>query len=649
MRRPAHAMAGRARRARRSVQAILASFLILACPVPGYAQGALSPLKRLSLEELMEIDVTSVSRRPERFVNAAAAIQVITGEDLRRSGVIDIIEALRLASGLTVARQNNAGGVVSARGFTSAASNKLLVLIDGRSVYTPLFSGVFWEVQDVMVSDIDRIEVIRGPGAALWGSNAVNGVIHIITKAASLTRGAFASLTTGQEEPGTATARYGGGIGTSGAYRIYAKYAYRDGQKRPDGRDANDPQRHGQGGFRADWSFGERRSLTLQGDAYSGRFGLNDRGPIEAWGGNLLGRWSQDTGRSSRLTVQGYYDRTHRFVPQQFQEDRGTWDFELQHRAAVGGRHDVLWGGAYRYSGDETQGSTVQFDPADRGTSLWSAFVQDEITLRPGRLWVMPGVRLEHNPFTGLETQPTIRVRLTPARRQTVWGAVSRAVRIPTRLDVDARLRAAPGAPVVVFGSREFESENAVSGELGYRLQPHAAVSIDLATFVTRYTDLRSQERFGPGPFPIRIGNGLRGRTAGGEVTLQVQPISAARFELAYAYLSKSIRAEAGSTDVTGGSGEGNDPVHQGYFRWSIDPAPRWEFDGTLRAVGELPDPRVPAYASATFRLAWQATRHLEVALIGRDLLSAQHPEFGPPAVRDEFERSVHARLILRF
>jgi iron complex outermembrane receptor protein len=629
----------------------LAFFLMLAAGAvaPAQGQSSVSPLKRLSLEELMEIDVTSVSRHAEPLGNAAAAIQVITGEQLRRAGVTNIIEALRLASGLTVARQNNVGGVVSARGFTSAASNKLLVLIDGRSVYTPLFSGVFWEVQDVLLTDVDRIEVIRGPGAALWGSNAVNGVIHVITKAASSTKGTLVSLAAGPEEPGIATVRHGGDIGRAGAYRVYGRYAYRDGQKRPDGRDANDPQRHGMGGFRADWSLGERRTLSLQGDAYSGRFGLNDRGPIEAWGGNLLGRWSQRTQGRSELVVQGYYDRTHRMVPNQFQEDRDTWDFEVQHRLALAGRHQLLWGGGYRFSSDDTEGVTVQFDPAGRSTSLWSVFAQDEIMLYPGRFWLMAGARLEHNSFSGWEAQPTVRLRFTPTPRQALWAAVSRAVRIPTRLDVDARLRAGVGGPVVLFGNPDFASENALSGELGYRVRPHPAVSLDIATFVSRYTDVRSQERVGPAPFPIEIGNGLRAKTAGGEVSLHVEPVAAARFEFAYAHLRTSFSREAGSTDLSGGVGEGNDPTHQGHVSWSIDLARNWELDGTLRAVGALPNPRVPAYASANLRLGWRATPHVDVAVIGRDLLSARHPEFGPVGIRDEFERSVYTWIIVRF
>jgi iron complex outermembrane receptor protein len=629
--------------------AALACLLAAGHPSIALAQRSVSPLKRLSLEELMEIDVTSVSRRPERIATAAAAIQVITAEDLRRSGVTTLIQALRLASGLIVARQNNAGGIVSARGFASPASNKMLVLIDGRSIYTPLFSGVFWEVQDVKLSDVERIEVIRGPGAALWGSNAVNGMIQVITRNAADTRGTHATLVIGQEEPGTAAARHGGSLGAHGAYRVYGKYGYRDDQKRPDGSDANDPQRHGQGGFRADWNFDDRRSVTLQGDLYSGRYGLNDSRTIEAWGGNLLGRWTQRTGRSSELSVQGYYDRTHRLVPRQFTEDRDTWDLDVQHRLSVARRHDVLWGGGYRFSDDETEAGTVGFDPASRGVSLWSVFAQDEIAVLPERAWLMGGLRLEHNAYTGWETQPTVRVRVMPARTQTVWAAVSRAVRIPTRLDVDSRLRAGPDTPVLVFGNPEFRSEKAVSGELGYRVRPHRMVSVDVATYLTRYRDLRSQERIGAAPFPIRIGNGFRGRTAGGEVIVQLAPLRSARFELAYSYLNKSLEREPGSTDLSGGVAEGNDPTHQGFLRWSVDLAPDWELDGAIRAVGALPDPRVPAYAALDFRLGWHATPHLQVALVGRDLPSARHPEFGPVGIRDEFERSVYLRLVFDF
>ena len=236
-----------------------------------------------------------------------------------------------------------------------------------------------------------------------------------------------------------------------------------------------------------------------------------------------------------------------------------------------------------------------------------------------------------------------------PARTQTVWAAVTRAVRIPTRLDVDSRLRAGLDAPVVVFGNPDFQSEKAVSGELGYRIRPHRMLSVDVATFLTRYRDLRSQERIGPAPFPIRIGNGIRGRTAGGEVIVQLAPLTATRFELAYSYLNKSLEREPGSTDLSNGVGEGNDPTHQGFLRWSVDLAPDWELDGAVRAVGALPEPHVPAYAALDFRLGWHATPYLQVALVGRDLFSARHPEFGPAAIRDEFERSVYLRLVLDF
>lgn len=625
-----------------ALQVILA---LLVCCAELRAQGDAS-LKRLTLEELMDLDVTSVSRWRERVSSAASAVQVITGEDLRRSGVTSLPDALRLAAGVVVARQNAAGYAISTRGFVSTAANKLLVLIDGRSIYTPLFAGVFWEVQDVLIADIDRIEVIRGPGAAMWGSNAVNGVINVITRAAGDTPGTLGELGSGNEQIGYATVRYGGREG-SAHYRVYGKYAYVDGQRRSSGADAHDPQRHGQGGFRVDGGLSPTQSYTLQGDVYSGRFGLNDRPDIEAWGGNVLGRWNWTSDATREWHVQAYYDRTHRLVPRQFEEDRSTVGVELQHRVRDLARHDLLVGAAYLSSGDDTDGATVLFDPARRRTSLSSAFAQDEIAVLPDRLWVMAGGRLEHNDYTGFEVQPTLRVRMAAARRQTIWAAVSRAVRTPTRFDRDLRFRV--GDTVVVYGSDRFESENAVTTEGGYRVQPSERLALDASVFATRYTDLRSQERVGPGVFPVVLGNGLRGRTAGFEIIAEWTPAAYARVQSSYAFMSKSLRLEPGSTDLTGGLQEGNDPRHQGLVRWSLDLPHRVELDGTLRAVGELPSPHVPAYAEADLRLGWRVSSTVDLSLVGRDLLHARHPEFASALIRDEFERSVYALLRVRF
>lgn len=639
---------------RNAVAAALAVLGLVAIPVPAAPQEsvAASELKRLSIEELMEIEVTSTSRRTERFSRAAAAITVITAEEIRRSGANSLPEALRLANTLHVARTSQREWAISARGFNLTTANKMLVLIDGRSVYTPLFSGVFWDVQDVLLEDVERIEVIRGPGATLWGANAVNGIINIVTRRAEDTQGGLAIAGGGTEERAFGAVRYGGRLGERGHYRAYGKYNERDALVTVAGQDAGNPKDFGQGGFRADWRTSGTDVLTLQGDAYTGQIGDPLRDEINLDGGNLLGRWSRHFADGSDLSLQVYWDRSHRHLPGLFEEHRDTVDLDFDRRIRLlEGRHEVVWGLGYRHTRDRVGNSaTVLFLPDRREQDLFSLFAQDEIRLLGDRLRLTVGTKLEHNDSTGLEVQPNVRAAWSPNDRRMLWAAVSRAVRTPTRLDEDLVLATPEGAPLIV-GSRDFESEKLLAYELGYRTQLRPEVSFDLATFYHVYDDLRSQEPSpATGGIPVTLANNLEANTRGVEARINAQPLPWWRLYAGYAYFDRELRLDPESRDRTGGRGEGNDPRHRFMLRSNFDLPGGVELDGWLRYVGELPFPEVPSYLTLDLRIGWRPTRSLELALIGQDLLEEAHAEFGPATPqRQQVERRVYGKATWSF
>ncbi|HYO16684.1 MAG TPA: TonB-dependent receptor [Thermoanaerobaculia bacterium] len=613
------------------------------------AEIASSDLKNLSIEELMEIDVTSVSRRSERLVEAAAAITVLTNDEIRRSGATSLPEALRLANGLHVARFDSRTWAISARGFNISTANKMLVLIDGRSVYTPLFSGVFWDVQDVLLDDIERIEIIRGPGATLWGANAVNGVINIITRSARDTQGGLVTLGTGTEDRGLAAARYGGVLGERTSYRGYAKYHYIDALALSRGGSAEDPLRRAQGGFRVDSQISDRDALTFQGDVYEGVIGELTRSDTDVDGGNLLGHWTRQLSGESALELQVYWDRTHRRVPGQFEEDRDTLDLDFQHRLPLGTRHDLVWGLGYRVSRDDiVNAPLITWVPDSDTQELFSAFAQDEISLMGDRLRLTLGSKLEANESTGLEVQPSVRAAWTPDSRQTLWGAISRAVRTPTRIDEDVRFLL-PNGSVLIQGSRDFESEDLLAYELGYRYQPASGLSLDLATFYNVYDDLRTQEPPASGaPFPITLGNNLNAETWGIELRSNFRVTPWWRGHAAYAWFRKDFSFDPGSRDPTGGTAEGNDPEHRFLLRSSIDLPRNLELDAWLRYVDSLPQPFIPAYTELDLRFGWRVNDRLDLSLVGQNLLHERHPEFFT-TIPKEVQRGVYGKATWRW
>ena len=622
-------------------------FLVLAVsarPARTQQRDSAEALKRLTLDQLMNVEVMSVSRRPERLFETPSAIQVITQDEIRQSGATSLPEALRLASNLQVAQVDARQWAISARGLNSTTANKLLVLIDGRTVYTPLFSGVFWDVQDVLLSDVERIEVISGPGATLWGANAVNGVINVITKDAKDTQGLLVTGGGGTQLSGVGSARYGGRVGTHADYRIYGKAFSRDPTLLPNGLDAPDGWHMGQGGFRLDWDDSASNRLSLQGDWYDGRIAQALPGHIAVSGGNVTTKWTHPFSAESEVTAQAYYDHTHRNIPGTFGEDLDIYDIDVQHRAAVGARHHVVWGVGYRNINDHVANTAaLAFLPANVAREWFTAFAQDEIALAPERLHLTVGAKVEHNDYTGFEVQPSGRVNWTLSPSRTLWAAISRAVRTPSRID---RELFAPGQPsYFLAGGPDFHSEKLLAYELGYRQQQGALV-LSFATFYNRYHGLRSLEQTNPpNPTPLVIANGQDGESYGGEATASYRITDNWQLRAGYTELRIHIWPNPGSTDTTRGATESHTPDRQLSLRSSVTLGTQWTLDGGFRYVSEIVNQQVPAYAELEVRLGWQPVAALELSLAGGNLLHEQHAEFGTPAARRDIQRGVYGMV----
>ncbi|MDB6025463.1 MAG: TonB-dependent receptor [Verrucomicrobiales bacterium] len=620
-------------------------------------------LKKFSLQELMDMKVTSVSRSPESLSTAPAAITVITGDDIRRSGFTSIPEALRLAPGLTVARESSFWAI-SSRGNNDLIANKLLVLIDGRSVYSPLFAGVFWGVQDTLLEDIDRIEVIRGPGATQWGANAVNGIINIITKSAKETQGLLISGGGGTEERVFGEVRYGGRIKEDTYFRIYGKYFDRDNSKLSNGQEARDRWEAQRGGFRLDWEATNVSHLTLQGDVYDGFQDEVILVPIatppyfmstfgnQVGGGNLLGRLTRTLSEESEMILQTYYDNAKRTTPL-YQEDRDLGDIDFQHRFQLGTRQQVTWGLGYRVSHDQFDGTLgLNVFPASRTTQLFTSFLQDEVVVVPDKFLLTLGTKLEHNDFTGFEIQPSIKAVWTPAEHHAIWGAVSRAVRTPSRVEDDV-VGIPAGVPPGVFsfrGQRDFESEELLAFELGYRVQPHAKLSLDFTLFYNLYDNLGSVEPVTPSL--AVFANEASAENWGFEFAPSVQATKSWRLSGGYSFLESDIHLGPRSLDLFVKLQEGSSPAQQFFLRSSVDLGRKVEWDTIVRYVDRLSSLDVPGYFSLDMRLACKLGKHTEIAIVGQSLLSDRHVEFRPSAVgglQTEVERGVYGKITWRF
>ncbi len=596
-------------------------------------------LKTLSLEELMQIDVTTVSRASERRIDAPAAVTVITAEDIRRYGVDTLADALKLADSVSVARFNGGSWAIATRGFSAITNNKLLVMIDGRSVYTPLFGGVFWEAQHVPLPDLDRIEIIRGPAGTLWGPNAINGVVNIITKRASDTPGVLVRGVTGSRELAHVVGRYGGQINSGAAYRLYGVGSDFDSPQLQDGTSAREDRRMRQAGGRVDFEMANQAHLTVQGDANYGRMGLSDRPDIEMDGANVLVNYSRVLRPDTSFQLLGYIDREHRDVPRQSWESRITYNLDGQHAIRLAPRYRFIWGGGVRSTVSRTRPTDlIFFEPEDRTIHQVHGFAQTEIALRPD-FSVTLGTRGERTTFSGFELQPAVRVKYTPEPDSLIWGAISRAVRTPTRFDQDLRVRV--GDVVVIRGDPDFRPEHLTAYETGARFTRGRA-AVEASMFYNDYDDLRSQE---PSPF-ITLANLYDGYTTGVELGGNLQLHQRWLVHASYTGQRVALKPLPESRDTTNARLEADDPAHIFSARSYLNLPRNFELDGFFRAVGKLRASSLPGYAELDLRFGWQAHESLDVSIVGRELLHDRHAEFlGASTQARYFQREVAVRV----
>lgn len=626
----------------------------------------------LTLEQLMKIEITSAAKRPESIENTPAAVFVLTDEDIRRMGARSIPEALRMVPGLNVAQITGSSWAISARGFNSRFANKLLVLIDGRTVYTPLFSGVYWDRQDTLLEDVDRIEVIRGPGAALWGANAVNGVINVITKHSRDTQGTYLAAGAGSDDEIRSAVRHGGRLGDGGHYRVYGQ-AFNEGS-RPgtDGVGGADDWRTARVGFRADLVDRSGDSWHFQGGSFSSVVGDGYIGPTltapyserlevdsEVTGSFVLGSWSRELAADNKIELRAYY-QSEVFDDPRVGEERGTLDVEALHRFVVGGRHNIVWGVGGRYSRDDLAESfSVDFEPDSDDQYLVNAFGQDTMQLFGGRVEVTLGTKLEYNSYTGLEVQPNLRALWHLDDRNAVWAGVSRAVRTPSRAENDLDIlgivlppSTAAGLPTAIrfVGDRAVRSEELLALEAGYRWRPLDSVSFDLATFYNFYDRLVTSTAGQPYVstsggtthvvLPLDTANDGEADVYGFELVGNWQPVESLRLQGWYSFLQTDYALNA-------------DPNHQVGVRSLLNLTRTVTLDAAARYVSEIDSNDTDAYAELGIRLAWRPVPNLELAILGQNLLQSERLEFKGDelagTISTKAERSVFGSLTLKF
>jgi len=662
-------------------------------PTLAFAQSDSLPSIKEEIRWLQaESIIFSVSRYEQKVSDTAAASFVITQEDIRRSGATTIPEILRMVPGLQVARIDANTWAVSSRGFNGRLSDKLLVLIDGRTVYHPILPATLWRNRDVMFENIERIEVIRGPGASMWGANAVNGIINIITKSAEDTQGGLIAGGGGNIEKGFGSLRFGGKIKEKVFYRGYIKVFDRDNLVTPDGDNAKDDWDALRTGFKLDGKLDDRNLFTLQGDYYTGDYNRreNQFAPVSPFfdnggkidkdfsGGNILWRWNHTFSDTSDSSLKIYYDRVVDKFDYSFSNDRfkttvDTFDFDFQHRFSLGERHDFVWGLGFRYITDDIQNSlSVSFDPKRRGREKYSAFVQDEISIVHDKLKFIVGSKFSKNDYSDYEIQPNARILWHPREKQTVWASVSRAVRIPSRVEHDISnlfIGLIPGSvPGTGFftaqGDNGFDSETVIAYELGYRTQPNDNIFLDIAAFYNDYDKLATG-RMGtpfldtsfPTPFlsvPFFTDNEMTGETFGIEVSARLQVLEWWRLQPAYSYIKMNLHPRSGATLPNPDAAEGQTPRNQFSLNSSFDLPKDVEFDVFFRYVDNLPTLNIDSYVEANIRLGWKPTEDLEISFVARNLLDKRHAEFqdsGPvgSGIITEMERSYYAQFVWKF
>lgn len=623
--------------------------LLAASGVSAAPESAAESLAQLSLQELSNLEITSVAKTAQLQWQAPASVYVITHEEIARSGATSIAEVLRLAPNLHVSQYSANTYIAGARGFAGAEeaqnfSNKLLVLIDGRSVYTPLYSGVYLDVQDTLLEDVERIEVISGPGATLWGANAMNGVINVITKPTHVTTGSFAKVGVGNQERGVG-ARVGDQVGGAWSYRVYGKAFERDEMELENGSGARDEWDNAQLGFRSDWA-GERNSFTVQGDVYAGDLSTRGPGSGELKGSNLLGRWQRRSGERE-WQIQGYYDRTSRAAPPggvAFSLD--TFDLELQQRIRSGA-HQLIWGLGARYHDYAiTNSAALLFEPNEGGLLLANAFIQDSVSLTSS-VELTVGIKAERDPFSGWNPLPDLRIAWRPRELSLVWIGASRAIRSPTPFDRNVIERI--GDVTFLTGDRGFEPELVDAYEIGYRSQPTSRLSLSISAFYNVYDDLRTVEPASSSEFvPLHWDNLMHGDTYGVEVWAKWQVADWWRLSPGVRVLEKNLRFSRGASGLLSVAQSGNDPRFQALLTSSMDLGKDLTFQVDLRYVDELPEPRLDAYHELNAALIWHRWERLDVAVSGTNLLDRRHLEY--PAPNGEYiRRSVIAQARWRF
>lgn len=656
--------------------------VVVGMPIPASDQESdiqakraiIKQLKNLKLAELIEVETfnpkaRSAARKVQKLSETAAALFVLTQEDLRRAGVTRIAEALRLVPGVQVARIDANKWAISARGLNGQYASKLLVMIDGRSVYTQLRSEVYWDVQDLLIEDIERIEVIRGPGASLWGANAVNGVINIITKAATETQGNLITAYHGQgEEQNILGLQHGGKLDNGLAYRVYGKFYDHDNFLNAQGQDQHDDWQMKRGGMRMDWEKSETEKMTLQTDAYSGQANqtvfvtnpfvgvLNDE--VNTNGVNVLGRWERDLEHGDMI-LQAYYDHTHR-EDASLEETRNTYDLDFQHRWQRNETQELIWGLGFRQTRDDiTSSPSLSYDPPRRTNNLASAFVQGELTWQPWRFTL--GSKFEYTDTAGLEIQPTLRVLWSHNAQHNFWAAISRAIRAPSRSDQDGRTETLSFNGITklkALASEDFKAEQLLAYELGYRFTPIPQFLLDTTIFFNQYDDLRNVEQTGFDPYSrpptvfLRSNNNMYGEIYGAELALHWQVLPTWKVIGSYSYLDVQLHLNGSSP--LGEQEEGDTPNNQATLQsqWSLPQ--HLEFDTAWYYVDNVSNQKVPRYHRFDLRLGWKPLPTLEVSAGVRNLFDPQHREFGNmfsgnTVIANEVPRAVYLQLKYRF
>jgi len=636
------------------------------------------PLKELSLEQLGNLEVTTASKSPAEVWKTPAAIYVLTHEDIERSGATTIAQALRLAPGVEVARIDGDKWSIGIRGFGSRLCRSVLVLIDGRTVYTTLFAGTYWEVQDTLLADIERIEIIRGPGGTIWGPNAVNGVINIITRSSKDTHGILASAGGGDVEQGFANLRYGKGNGKGLDYRAYGKGYNRGPEYHTDQRNFDDWQ-GGQTGFRMDWQKDDRNNFMLEGDIYDQSFGESVQATsytppysqildsdAHLSGGNIMGRWTRAQGERKDILIQAYYDRNVRHEPN-FGEVRSSFDIDYLQRFRLPGRQQISLGLGMRLAPatDIEVFSGLTFQPNQRTDQLYTAFFQDEIALVNNRLSLTLGSKLVKTNFSPVQLEPSARLLYTPRETQTFWAAFTHAVRTPADVERDFFLSGfiGPGPGGLPFfarfnANRNFRSEQLNGYELGYRQLLTKTLYVDIAGFYNHYSDLFSEDITG-GPFvenipapthillPAEFGNGLLGTTKGVEIAPEWRPTHFWRLRASYSYLQMDIKKSQNSLDVGSAPGiNGSSPKHEVMVQSGFDISKSFTLDVDYRYISALSGQMVPAYSTAGANFGWRFAEHFRLSVVGQNLLQPHHAEFnGEPGPIVQIKRSAYGQI----